>query len=73
MQAGRVLSLPDSLPCTLSRRHGIHSFWERGPSPSPVVRTPSAGNVASSPFGGEVLAQASLHLQSSPHLQRYVS
>jgi len=73
MQVGGVLSLPDSLLCALSMRRGIPSFWGRGPSPSLVVCTPSAGNVASSPFGGEVLVQASLRLQSSPHLWRYVS
>jgi len=69
MQAGGVLFVPDSLPCAISRRHGIPSFQGRGPSPSPAVRTPSAGDMASSPFGGEVLAQASLHLQSSSHLR----
>ena len=59
MQAGGVLSLPDSLPCTISRRRGIPSFPGIGHSPSPVVRTPSADNVASPPFGGGVIAQAS--------------
>jgi len=73
MQVGGVLALPDSLPCAISRRRSIPSFRGRGPSPSPAVRSPSAGIVAFSPFGGEVLAQASLRLQSSAHLQRYVS
>jgi len=63
--------LPDSLPCANSRRRGIPSFRGRGHSPSPAVRTPSAGDVASPPFGGEVLAQASLRLQSSPHLRSF--
>ena len=71
MQAGGVLSLPNSLPYAISRRRGIPSFRGRGHSPSPVVRTPSAGDVAS-PLGG-VIAQASRRLQSSPHLWKYVS
>jgi len=66
--SGRGAFLPDPLPCPISRRRGIPSFRGRGHSPSQVVRTPSAGDVASPPFGGEVLAQASLCLQSSPHL-----
>jgi len=63
--------LPDSLPCAISRRLGIHSFQGRGHSPSPAVHVPSAGDVASSPFGGEVLAQASLRLQSYPHFRTF--
>jgi len=69
--SGRGAFLPDSFPCAISRRRGIPSFRGRSHSPSPAVHVPSAGDVASPPFGGEVLAQASLHLQSSPHLQRF--
>jgi len=72
MQAGGVLSLPDSLPYAISRRRGIPSFQGRGPCPSPAVRTPSAGIVASSPFRGDVLAQAPLHFAifpSSPEIR----
>jgi len=69
--SGRGAFLPDSLPCAISRRRGIHSFRGRGHSPSPAVHAPSAGDVASPPFGGEVLAQASLRLQSSPHFRSF--
>ena len=73
MQEGRVFFPPDSLPYALSRQRGIASFRGRGHSPSLVVRAPSAGDIASPPFGGGVLAQTSRRLQSSPHLQIYVS
>ena len=69
--SGRGAFLPDSLPCAISRQRGIPSVRGRGHSPSPAVYAPSAGNVASPPFGGEVLAQAALRLQSSPHLRRF--
>ena len=66
MQAGGVLSLLDSLPCAISRRRGISSFQGRGHSPSPAVRAPSAGDVASPPVGGGVIAQVQ---QSVRHQQ----
>jgi len=52
MQAGGVLSLSASLRYAISRRRGILSFRGRGHSPSPAVRMPSAGYVASPPFRG---------------------